>query len=64
MYQVLIKNNGHCFFLRGTTWAFTAARGTVFDEVEQAAQALLLARPYTKPSLFKTASIIAAGSVE
>ena len=64
MYQVIIKNQGHVFYLRGTTWAFTAERGRVFETIEEAAQASLAARPFTRPSLFKKATIIAAGSID
>lgn len=60
MYQVLIENNGEFYYLRGTTWTFEAMRGQVFESIEQAEKALLTAKEYTKPKLFKTASIIAA----
>lgn len=64
MFIVTVQNGGNDYFLRGTTWAYSADRAARFETEDAARAALANARKYTKPALFKRAAIVAAPSTE
>jgi hypothetical protein len=60
MFQVTVINQGNTFWLRGTTWAFHAERGTVFESREAAQAALDKAKQFMAARIYKAARIIEA----
>ena len=59
MFQVTIENAGQTFYLRGTTWAFSADRGNTFASEIAAAAAIEKAKKFlAKKSLAKSIKIV------
>ena len=56
-YIVRIRNGHYDYYLRGTTWAYSKERGFRFDSEEEAKAALVAAKKFTKPALYKIAII-------
>lgn len=57
-FIVTLQNGSNEYFLRGTTWAFSADRAQVFADEDAARAGLATARKFTKPKLFKRATIV------
>jgi len=59
-FAASIQNNGFTFYLRKTTWTTVPGREDIFPTEEAARAALLKAKPYTKPALYKKAQVVVA----
>lgn len=58
MFQVTLNNAGATFYLRGTTWAFTAERGNVFATSEEAHAAIEKAKKFLpRKSMYKNIQV-------
>ena len=59
MFQVTLENAGQTFYLRGTTWAFSADRGNTFETMEAAANAISKAVKFlAKKSMARSIKIV------
>ena len=56
-YIVTVIHNGNEVPLRGTVWAFSMDRAQRFETKEDAEKALLKAKMFMKPSIYKKAVI-------
>lgn len=57
MFIVTLYHNGQKWPLRGTVWAFSMDRATVYPSREAAEAALLKAKKFMKAAQFKAARI-------
>lgn len=57
-FAVQLINNGFTFYLRGTTWTSDPARADRFTDRDAAADGAKKAKKFTKPALYKLATII------
>ena len=57
MYIVKIHNGGFDYFLRGKIWAYSEDRATRYETLEKSQEAIVQAKPYTKPALRKLIQI-------
>ena len=59
MFQVTLENAGQAFYLRGTTWAFSADRDNTFETREAAETAIAKATKFlAKKSMAKLIRIV------
>jgi hypothetical protein len=57
VYQVTVINNGIKFWLKKTTWAFSAERGDRFETIQNAIEAITKAQKFMAPRIKKNIKI-------
>ena len=57
MFIVTLTNEGNKFWLRGTTWGFTADRANCFLSKEDAEKAITKAKKFMTPAMYRKINI-------